>query len=242
MILFFIDAFGWRFFERYADDYPLLRRIIDEGYVTKLTSQFPSTTAAHVTAIHTGLPVDQSGVFEWFYYEPTIDALIAPLTFSFAGDREAGTLLRAGVKPQDIFPYPIKTLYSRLATWECTPVHQDAAFTPSPHGAIAFNGAEVIPFPNLATVSLPWRPRQRQKCPSYDFLYFSGIDSAGHEHGPTSPQFDAAVDTTMRQMERFLSPCCERPRQNPLPDDSRPRPDRNQPHYHLLYQSRDPRL
>ena len=89
MVLLFIDAFGWRFFERYADDYPLLRRILDEGYVTKLTSQFPSTTAAHVTTIHTGLPVDQSGVFEWFYYEPTIDALIAPLTFSFAGDREA---------------------------------------------------------------------------------------------------------------------------------------------------------
>ena len=64
VVLFFIDAFGWRFFERYADDYPLLRRIIDEGYVTKLTSQFPSTTAAHVTAIHTGMPVDQSGVFE----------------------------------------------------------------------------------------------------------------------------------------------------------------------------------
>src|SRR5437016_3113656 len=62
VILFFIDAFGWRFLERYADGYPVLRRILDEGYVTKLTSQFPSTTAAHVTSIHTGLPVDQSGV------------------------------------------------------------------------------------------------------------------------------------------------------------------------------------
>ena len=27
----------------------------------------------------------------------------------------------------------------------------------------------------------------------------------GHEYGPNSPQFDAAVDTTMRQIERFLS-------------------------------------
>jgi predicted AlkP superfamily pyrophosphatase or phosphodiesterase len=207
VILFFIDAFGWRFFERYADDYPLLRRILDEGYVTKLTSQFPSTTAAHVTAIHTGLPVDRSGVFEWFYYEPAIDALIAPLMFSFAGDKEAGTLLRAGVKPQDIFPYPIDTVYSRLAELGVrSSVHQAAAFTPSPHGAIAFKGADVVPFANFSDGLAVLSDRViGRRGPSYDFLYFSGIDNAGHEHGPNSPQFDAEVDATMRQIERFLS-------------------------------------
>src|SRR4051794_15045610 len=45
VVLFFIDAFGWRFFEKYADDYPFLSRFIKEGCATKLTSQFPSTTA-----------------------------------------------------------------------------------------------------------------------------------------------------------------------------------------------------
>jgi hypothetical protein len=207
VILFFVDAFGWRFFERYAGDYPLLRRILDEGYVTKLTSQFPSTTAAHVTAIHTGLPVDQSGVFEWFYYEPNIDALIAPLLFSFAGDRESGTLLRAGVAPQDVFPYPIDTVYTRLSELGVrSSVHQDAAFTPSPHGAIAFKGADVVPFANfregLSVLSDRVIGRSGH---SYDFLYFADIDSAGHEHGPNSSQFDAAVDTTMRQIDSFLT-------------------------------------
>src|SRR5579859_3627366 len=75
VVLFFVDAFGWRFFERYQDRYPFLRRIVKQGVVTKLTSQFPSTTAAHVTAIHTGLPVGESGVYEWFYYEPLLDAM-----------------------------------------------------------------------------------------------------------------------------------------------------------------------
>lgn len=207
VILFFIDAFGWRFFERYADDYPILHRILDEGYVTKLTSQFPSTTAAHVTAIHTGLPVDESGVFEWFYYEPNIDALIAPLLFSFAGDREAGTLLRAGVEPQDIFPHPIDTVYSRLSELGVrSSVHQDAAFTPSPHGAIAFKGAGVVPFPNFPEgLSVLSERIIGRNGPSYDFLYFADIDSAGHEYGPNSFQFDAAVDTTMRQIDSFLS-------------------------------------
>jgi Type I phosphodiesterase / nucleotide pyrophosphatase len=206
VVLFFIDAFGWRFFERYADGYPILRRVLDEGYATKLTSQFPSTTAAHVTTIHTGLPVDQSGVFEWFYYEPTIDALIAPLPFSFAGDSEAGTLLRAGVKPQDIFPYPIETVYSRLAELGVrSSVHQDAAFTPSPHSSIAFKGADVVPFPKLAEGLSALSERAHDTAGhSYHFLYFDGIDGAGHKYGPNSPEFDAAVDTTMRQVERFL--------------------------------------
>ena len=66
VILLLVDAFGWRFFERYANRAPFLKRFVDHGMVAKLTSQFPSTTAAHVTAIHTGLPVGKSGVFESF--------------------------------------------------------------------------------------------------------------------------------------------------------------------------------
>ena len=207
IILFFIDAFGWRFFERYADSYPFLRRTLDDGCATKLTSQFPSTTAAHVTAIHTGLPVDQSGVFEWFYYEPTIDALIAPLLFAFAGDNRPGTLLEAGIKPTDIFPYPIETVYTRLAEAGVrSAVYQDAAFTPSPHGAIAFRGADVVPFPKFDTGLTLLADRIRAESgPAYYFLYFDGIDGAGHRYGPNSPEFDTMVDQTMTLIERFLA-------------------------------------
>src|SRR2546425_9724707 len=78
IILFFIDGFGWRFFERCADKYPLLKTLLTHGVVSKMTSQFPSTTAAHVTSIHTGLNVAQSGIYEWNYYEPLIDDMISP--------------------------------------------------------------------------------------------------------------------------------------------------------------------
>src|SRR5689334_1231077 len=59
VVLLFLDGFGWRFFERYAEKYRFLRTIASQGVVSKLTSQFPSTTAAHVTCIHTGLDVGQ---------------------------------------------------------------------------------------------------------------------------------------------------------------------------------------
>lgn len=207
VVLFFIDAFGWRFFERYADDYPALRRVLDEGYATKLTSQFPSTTAAHVTDIHTGLPVDQSGVFEWYYYEPNIDELIAPLLFSYAGDMQPGTLLKAGVKPTDIFPYPIETVYTQLAEAGVkSAIYQDAAFTPSPHGAIAFRGAEVMPFPTVDVGMSELAERVRlESGPRYYFLYFDGVDGMCHRAGPNSNQFDATVDYTLKLIDKFLT-------------------------------------
>ena len=91
VVMFFIDAFGWLFYERFQDD-PFIKRIEKHGKIEKLTSQFPSTTAAHVTTMHTGLPVGQSGVFEWQYYEPLVDRIVAPLLFSYAGTRERESL------------------------------------------------------------------------------------------------------------------------------------------------------
>src|SRR5919197_1508731 len=111
--LVLLDAFGWRFFERYGDRHPLLRRMLADGTVAKLTTQFPSTTAAHVTTMHTGRAVADHGMYEWNIYEPSIDALVTPLMFSFAGDGERETLHAAGADPRTI--YPTATFYRRLA-------------------------------------------------------------------------------------------------------------------------------
>src|SRR5512140_82202 len=75
VILFVIDGFGWRFFDKFQGA-PFLQQTTRDGSVAKLTSQFPSTTAAHLTTLHTGQPVGQHGIFEWIYYEPELEALI----------------------------------------------------------------------------------------------------------------------------------------------------------------------
>ena len=106
VVFLFVDSFGWRFFERFADTHPFLQRFQQEGVVARWTSQFPSTTTAHVTAIHTGLPVSQSGMYEWTYYEPQLDALISPLLFSFAGTKYRDTLHDTGIDPALLYPSP----------------------------------------------------------------------------------------------------------------------------------------
>src|SRR6266436_2508389 len=135
VLLFFVDAFGWRFFERYAEKYEFLKTVLKHGAVSKMTSQFPSTTAAHVTCIHTGLNVGQSGVYEWNYYEPLVDEVITPLLFSYAGDKERDTLKACAFPPAAF--YPTRTFYQALqARGIASYIFQSNAYTPSTYSNV----------------------------------------------------------------------------------------------------------
>ena len=132
VVLLFLDAFGWRFFERYSATHPFLERFIKQGIVSKLTSQFPSTTAAHVTTVHTGLEVGISGIYEWFQYEPKVDRMIAPLLFSYAGDPVATSLLSSECHPREFFPFG--TIYQKLHLNDVDSfLFQDASISQSPY-------------------------------------------------------------------------------------------------------------
>jgi len=204
VILFFIDAFGWRFFAQHYEKYPFLNRIVQDGVASKITSQFPSTTAAHVTTIHTGLPVGESGVYEWFYYDPAVDSVIAPLLFSFAGDRDRNTLARTGVNPEAL--YPKKTFYRQLKSRNIkTYLFQHRAYTPSPYSDVVFKGAQVIPYNTLseALVNLT-DALLLEKRKAYFFLYFDSIDSICHRYGPESRHVAAEIDTLLTVLERLF--------------------------------------
>ncbi|MBL8160670.1 MAG: alkaline phosphatase family protein [Anaerolineae bacterium] len=205
VILLFVDAFGWRFFERYHELYPFLKRFLEQGVVSRLTSQFPSTTTAHVTTVHTGLTVDQTGLYEWFYYEPLLDRLIAPLLFSYAGDSEPGTIkLPPGTGLSPVFPY--KTVFQQLAAHGVKSyAFQNAAYVNTAFGQTAFAGAQLIGYRTLADGLYKLANAVTAETqPSYFFYYYDGIDYMGHHQGPSSRAFDAEVDIFMTALERIL--------------------------------------
>src|SRR5258707_4895618 len=204
VILFFVDAFGWRFFERYAEKYEFLKTVLKHGAVSKMTSQFPSTTAAHVTCIHTGLNVGQSGVYEWNYYEPLVDEVITPLLFSYAGDKERDTLKHAGIAAEAYFPR--QTVYQKLHTMGIASYAlQSEAYTQSTFSTIVYKGAELIPYRRLseALTNLEELVFSDRAQVAYYFLYFDKIDATGHTYGPNSDQFERMMDTFLRMMKEF---------------------------------------
>jgi hypothetical protein len=206
VILFFVDGFGWRFFEQYVSKYPFLSQIAREGIASKLTSQFPSTTAGHVTCINTGLSVGESGVFEWFYYEPKLDRIIAPLLFSFAGDKQINTLKKAKIKPSDL--YPTRTLYQELQQQRIhSYVLQHESIAHSPYSQVMFQGAHPIPYFNLeeALIKLGDLQLSLRDQKVYFYLYHDDIDSAGHRQGISSDLFQGAIDEWCHLMDAYVT-------------------------------------
>jgi predicted AlkP superfamily pyrophosphatase or phosphodiesterase len=203
VVLFLVDGFGWRFFDRFQDA-PFLKRIARNGTIEKLTSQFPSTTAAHLTTIHTGLPVGITGIYEWFIYEPALDQIIAPLPFSHAGTRERETLKAAKVDPSVIFPRG--TFYSELKQMGVVPyVYSVRDYTPSTFSKAVTTGAELLRFITLpeALVNLGLLLEEQNK-PTYVHLYFDRIDTIAHEYGPSAPQTEAEIQAFLLIMEHYF--------------------------------------
>jgi predicted AlkP superfamily pyrophosphatase or phosphodiesterase len=191
-----LDAFGRRFLERHAD-HPFLRRL----EVTELSTQFPSTTTAHVTTMHTGRPVGEHGLYEWNLYEPSLDAIVTPLLFSFAGDDRRDTLRAAGLDPASLIAGD--TLYQRLAAAGVrSTVMHPAAFSPSTYDRVATAGARLAPFATLAQGVAAFFAALAE--PGYVYLYWDRIDAAGHVHGPGSREFDRAALEALDALERGL--------------------------------------
>jgi hypothetical protein len=203
VVLFLIDGFGWRFFERFQDA-PFFQRIARRGTIEKLTSQFPSTTAAHLTTIHTGFSVGQSGVYEWYYYEPLVDQIIAPLLFSFSGTRERDTLKQAKVDPWTLYPRTV--FYPKLRQMGVEPyVFGPRDYTPSTFSNVVMAGAEIRRYNTLSEVLVNVGALlEKQTKPAYVHLYFDKIDSVCHEYGPNAPQTEREMETFLLMMEHYF--------------------------------------
>lgn len=204
--LVYLDAFGWRSLERHGE-HPLLRRAAS---VERLVAQFPSTTAAHVTTVHTGLPVAEHGVYEWFVLEPRLDRLIAPLLFAFAGDRERGTLGAAGLPLDAVFPDG-SPLYRRLGAAGVQPVVvQPAGFLPpggervAPSALIA-GESRVAPYhavdEALDLMAAACRAEERL----FASVYLPHVDELMHEHGPDHEFPTEAIEWSLDLLDEALA-------------------------------------
>jgi len=170
-----LDAFGRRFLERYAD-HPFLRRLD----ITPIATQFPPTTTAHVTTMHTGRPVGEHGLYEWRLYEPSLGEVVVPLR----GD-DCRRFLDGD------------TLYQRLPVRST--VLQPASFCPSPYDRVFAAGARLQPF---ATFTLGvQRFFDALAAGGYAYLYWDRIDAMGHAHGPQSPEFARAIESALDALE-----------------------------------------
>lgn len=104
VIVLMIDGFGYNQWLKYGEQYPFLNRILAKGNLMLITALFPSTTAASVTTISSGLTPQEHGLIEWYLYMEELDEVIVTLPFmSLAKEAKADELAERGVDPHILF-------------------------------------------------------------------------------------------------------------------------------------------
>jgi predicted AlkP superfamily pyrophosphatase or phosphodiesterase len=177
----FLDAFGWRFVERHRS-HPLLARLARDGTLEPMASQFPSTTVAHVTTMHTGLGVEDHGLYEWQVLEPSVGRVIRPFVAEDLDDVDVRGLLPDG-----------PSFYERLATSAGVPSRLFSPFPRSVYDEAAVRGAPTVDYGrDVAAGARLLAEALASSDRLYAYFYWDGIDAAGHVHGPSSPEFDDA--------------------------------------------------
>jgi len=206
VVLLFLDALGFVFLKEFYD-HPFVRSITKRGVLSPITVQFPSTTSAHVTTIHTGIEVGQTGIYEWFQYEPLVDEIIAPLLFSRAHDTIQHSLLSSSHLPTAFFPF--RTFYEKLHEKEVESyVLQEVSISDSPYSQALCKGAHRLAYKSLKQGLQTMRELIETKGDKkrYLFLYHSAIDATGHRKGIRSSHFAQSIKTCLDLLEEELLP------------------------------------
>jgi len=200
VVLLLIDGFGWKFLDKYKDRYPFLKRFFDAGVVSKLTSQFPSTTAAHITTLCSNQIVGDHGIYEWFMYEPLLERVVAPLLYTFAGDKKIGSL-ESVMSPAEFFPQGSFFKELQKHHIHCT-IFQQENIANSVYSKWMFDGAARVSYKDWPqAVKLL---KESLHSPGFYYLYFGDFDTEAHHHGETSPEVEKALDRCFLELEATL--------------------------------------
>jgi len=185
VVLFLLDGMGQREWARHKQGF--IGRMNERGSVAEITSVFPSTTAAALTSLSTGLTPQEHGLPEWFVYLKEVDMIIATLPFSPMGYPGRDSLL-GRVSPSVLFDG--STLHSRLRR-EGIPVVSfiNRQIASGAYHGKSQRGNRVVPYVSSSDLSVSLRREvEEARRPTYFYVYWSMVDNIEHKYGPNSDE------------------------------------------------------
>ena len=178
VILLVLDGFGYEFLLKQQDGSIFHNRLKE-----KITSVFPSTTAAGITTFLTGLAPQQHAATGWFMYLKEFGLLSTSLRFI---PRCGGaSLAHDGITPHMLFGNASPTLFQQLDRKSYSLLQEEiagSAYTLSMNA-----GSQCLPFASffgcLRQILELCHDRQE---PKYIYAYWDGIDHLSHMYGTDS--------------------------------------------------------
>ncbi|MFD4295529.1 alkaline phosphatase family protein [Rhodococcus sp. NPDC058532] len=197
-----IDGLGAELLAEHTADAPFLT---SAGAIPVLTAGFPTTTAASLASIGTGLPSGEHGVVGYLMAVPGEDRLMNPLRWRLHGEGPKVDLLRELV-PEEFQPTP--TAFERAAAGGVTvarvgPAYQGA----SGLTRAALRGGEFRPTFSMGDLADAAIAAMLDGDRALVYAYHGELDLTGHARGPESTAWTlelGQVDLLVRQIASRL--------------------------------------
>jgi hypothetical protein len=204
VILFLVDGFGYNQWLRHSKEFRLFDSFNRKGIISPITAIFPSTTAAAITTMNTGLTPQEHALIEWVLYFKEINMLINTLPFMSIDGKNQDELLEKGVNPEIL--YNGKTFHQDLKEQDIKSfTFINKSYSQSCYSKQVYKGSITIPFVNLSDLIVRLRKTiENEKGQCYFYVYLGDMDSIEHQYGPSTEEQYAEISMLAYMVEKEL--------------------------------------
>ncbi|MEV7635991.1 nucleotide pyrophosphatase/phosphodiesterase family protein [Pseudarthrobacter enclensis] len=191
------DGLGRNLLKQKAAHTPFLRSVLQSGQgdvPVWLDSAFPSTTAAALSSLGTGLPPGEHGMVGYDVLDPRQDKVV-----NLLGNWDPG------VDPEAWQPHP--TVLERAAEHADVTTISLPQFAGSPMTRAALRGGRFIAGTTSHARTASAAEAMSGKGPSLMYFYLNELDKAGHRYGCQSEQWEhqlEELDATVKRLSTSL--------------------------------------
>ena len=193
VVLMLFDGLGYRELLRQSEG-GFFGSLARKGSVRPITTVFPSTTAAALTTVSTGLTPQEHGLPEWFVYMDELDEVVVTLPFSKVGDPGRDTLI-GKIEPKFLFDGP--TIFERLKKEGVRTLSLTSrSLANTAYSKISHQGSEALPYASASDLTVSLRRRlEKARGPSLFYVYWAYVDTIEHIYGPNTDESE--VETSL---------------------------------------------
>ena len=191
------DGLGRNLLKQKSAHTPFLRSVLQAGQgevPVWLDSAFPSTTAAALSSLGTGLPAGQHGMVGYDVLDPDQDKVV-----NLLGNWDPG------VDPSAWQPFP--TVFERIAGQVDVSTVSLSQFDGSPMTRAALRGGRFIPGTTAHARTAAAAEAMAAPGPALMYFYVNDLDKAGHRYGCRSEQWEhqlEELDATVKRLNSTL--------------------------------------
>ena len=204
VVVILLDAMGWNLYEQ---ERPFFQEMLGETAVAEsITSVFPSTTVAALSALWTGYAPAQHGFLGFRLFLPDLATVGQLINFTPAFGLYNDILVQSGLKPQEFLHVPG---FAQQLQTAVVPTYsfKDKAYVKSALSLMHGRGVkQEVGALSFADMMVQMRQLLEAKAGEklYAFAYWAAIDSLSHHYNWQHPAVKAEIRTLLYQIRQEL--------------------------------------